>query len=293
MAARSSSASTPLLMGGVCSTRRSMRESESALQPRWSGQTGFFEIWFLVVFAPAAQRAWWLRYTTFNPSDAAGGAARATLWAAAFAAEEPGLGMKRIGAGVPTPYRPGEPWIRIGEASLSAERATGAVAYGGHRIAWDFGIETAGGPAVSLPWLLEVLPAPTRVGAAAPEILCTGWVEVDGRRLRFHATGVHRRVIAEGWCDPRTLVGYVYRDPTGFDVYVAQSDVASCTVEVARRARRRAPWAVERRGGACGRDRVPRARADGRGTLHRLGRRGRRRECLIPSRRHLKRRSPA
>ena len=86
-----------------------MRESESALQPRWSGQTGFFEIWFLVVFAPAAQRAWWLRYTTFNPSDAAGGAARATLWAAAFAAEEPGLGMKRIGAGVPTPYRPGEP----------------------------------------------------------------------------------------------------------------------------------------------------------------------------------------
>ena len=30
--------------------------------------------------------------------------------------------------------------------------------------------------------------------------------------------------------DPATFAGYVYRDPSGFDVYVAQSDVARCDV---------------------------------------------------------------
>ncbi len=39
-----------------------MRSSDAANRPRWSGQAGFFEIWFLVVFEAAARRAWWLRY---------------------------------------------------------------------------------------------------------------------------------------------------------------------------------------------------------------------------------------
>src|SRR5206468_64270 len=45
-----------------------MRASDAANRPRWSGQAGFFEIWFLVVFEAAARRAWWFRYTTFAPA---------------------------------------------------------------------------------------------------------------------------------------------------------------------------------------------------------------------------------
>src|SRR5262249_40049473 len=165
------------------------------LRPRWLGQRGFFEIWFLVVFAPEARRAWWLRYTTFSPVDGAGGVPRATLWAAAFAADEPGLGMKTMVPVAPTAHRPSEPWMRIGDASLSATRATGAAMHGRHRIAWDFAIDAVGGSAVSLPWLLEVLPAPTRVGTAAPDIRCTGWFEVDGRRTRIEgAPGLRRHL---------------------------------------------------------------------------------------------------
>src|SRR5207244_469057 len=39
-----------------------MRASDAANRPRWSGQVGFFEIWFLVVFEAAARRAWWSKH---------------------------------------------------------------------------------------------------------------------------------------------------------------------------------------------------------------------------------------
>ena len=39
-----------------------MRASDAANRPRWSGQAGFFEIWFLVVFEAAARRAWWSKH---------------------------------------------------------------------------------------------------------------------------------------------------------------------------------------------------------------------------------------
>src|SRR2546426_4139706 len=117
-----------------------MRSSDAANRPRWSGQAGFFEIWFLVVFEAAARRAWWFRYTTFAP--AAGlqpGTPRATLWAAAFdaRAREPAIAVKHIlGA---EDYHAGSPErfaIRLGAAELRNDACRGEVESGGHRIAW-------------------------------------------------------------------------------------------------------------------------------------------------------------
>ena len=51
-----------------------------AFSPRWRGQAGFFEIWFLVVFLPD-QQALWLRYTLFAPRR---GQLRGTLWSAFY-----------------------------------------------------------------------------------------------------------------------------------------------------------------------------------------------------------------
>jgi len=99
-----------------------MRSSDAANRPRWSGQAGFFEIWFLVVFEAAARRAWWFRYTTFAPAPGLQpGVARATLWAAAFDARapEPAIAVKHIlGA---EDYHAGSPErfaIRLGSAEL-------------------------------------------------------------------------------------------------------------------------------------------------------------------------------
>lgn len=48
------------------------------------------------------------------------------------------------------------------------------------------------------------------------------------------------------WCDARTLAGYVYRDPSGFDLHVAQSDVASCAIELRTRPHPLAAWGAPR-----------------------------------------------
>ena len=65
--------------------------------------------------------------------------------------------------------------------------------------------------------------------------------------LQFRAGSATRRIEGHAWCDPRTLAGFVYRDPSGFDLHVAQSDVASCELSYARRAHRFAAWEPAKR----------------------------------------------
>lgn len=65
--------------------------------------------------------------------------------------------------------------------------------------------------------------------------------------MRFQAISARVRVQGRAWCDPRTLVGYAYRDPTGWDVHVAQSDVARCELELFTRAHPYAAWRPDRR----------------------------------------------
>jgi hypothetical protein len=73
-------------------------------------------------------------------------------------------------------------------------------------------------------------------------------VEPDGPgRLRIRARSLLARLDGVASCDPRTLAGYVYRDPSGFDVHVAQSDVATCEIEVRTRAHPLAGWGAPKR----------------------------------------------
>jgi len=314
-----------------------MRASDAANRPRWSGQAGFFEIWFLVVFEAAARRAWWFRYTTFAPAPGLQpGVARATLWAAAFDARapEPAIAVKHILG--PEGYHAGSSdrfAIRVGAGELRNDVCRGEVESGAHRIAWALRFAPAAREARRAPWLLHHLPLPTRVAHANSEIACSGWVSVDGvrreldgaptvqkhiwgtrrveelywlycprfdeevaacleatavrlrrrpgvprlvpiwfrtahsvldrcglvaltgnrvevrgpARLEFRSTSATRSLRVEAWCDPRTLAGYVYRDPAGWDVHVAQSDVASVTLELRRRLHPLAAWRPPRR----------------------------------------------
>jgi hypothetical protein len=301
-----------------------------ANRPRWRGQPGFFEIWFLVVFDPGAARAWWFRYTTFAPASGQPGTPRATLWAAAFdaASPQPALAGKQIlpidayaGTGADDLH------VRLGSAALGQGVCTGRVDAGGHTIAWDLAFTPAAREARRGPWLLHHLPLPTRVEHANSEITFRGCVSVDGtthtldaapgiqkhiwgtRRVeelfwlycpRFaedptacleatsarlhrpsgpalapvwlrtrdgtiartglaaalrnrievvasgtlgvHATSATREIVATAHATPDTLAGYVYRDPAGWDVYVAQSDIATCELTLRRRPHPLASW---------------------------------------------------
>jgi hypothetical protein len=166
-----------------------------ANEPRWRGQPGFFEIWFLVAFAPETQRAWWLRYTTFAPRQ---GAARATVWAAAFDAHAPEaaiavksiLPIARYDAGAPGRFA-----VRIGDAELTGESARGAIAAGNHSVAWDLRFPPSAGAVRRLPRLLHHLPLPTRVAHANDRLACTGTVTVDGvAHTLFGAPGVQKHI---------------------------------------------------------------------------------------------------
>jgi len=60
--------------------------------------------------------------------------------------------------------------------------------------------------------------------------------------LRWESSGLLHRIVIDAWCDPTTLAGWIYRDPSGFDLHVAQSDVASCTLQIETRAHPLARW---------------------------------------------------
>ena len=308
-----------------------MTASERANLPRWRGDAGFVEIWFLVVFHPPTASALRLRYTTFAPARSAPGAARAIVWAAWFDAQaaEPSIALKAIHSA--EAYDAGQPdrfGIRIGSCVLEQGYVAGAVAGSGRRLVWDLTFIPAERPAESEPWLLRQLPLPVRVSRPNADTIFSGTIAVDGVARRLEAspglqahiwgtrhveelswlycpafaedpsarleaasarldrkvlgpipgpwltpvvwrsaegdvalTGVvqtlRNRVAASGpttlelraasarhtiaaraWCAPESLVGYVYRDPDGRELHVAQSDVASCEVDVVRHGRR-------------------------------------------------------
>ena len=308
-----------------------MPSSADANKPRWQGQAGFFEIWFLVLFDPRRRRAWWIRYSTFAPVI---GTPRATVWAAVFDADsqrsvagktilpiEQYAGGGRDGFG-----------IEIGAASLGQGWCRGRVDAGARRLAWNLTFTPAAAAAVRGPAWLDRLPAPTHVAHVNSEIQFDGtvsldaeeltvraapgvqkhiwgtrrveelfwiycphfleapdaafeassvrvrrgrtprltpiWLRANGReygawglpgllrhrvepagvgRLRAVATAARVAIVAEAACDPGSLVGYVYRDPSGRDLHVAQSDVATCTVELRTRAHRFGEWHTQAR----------------------------------------------
>jgi hypothetical protein len=295
--------------------------SETANLPRWRGQPGFVEIWFLVLFDPDSETACWLRYTILSPAD--GSPARATVWAAWFDAlsPRPAVGMKAI--------HPLEAWnagdagrfaIRIADSTLEHGRCRGAVG----RLAWDLTFTPNERTAEREPALLRALPLPMQVERPNADVRFHGTITIDGmphrlagapglqthlwgtrrveellwvycpafeedptarleaasarldRRLpgglpapwmtpvwwrtregemapglpRFltdrvtrvgstaieiDAGSVTRAIRARAWCDPEELVGYVYREPDGRELYCAQSDIARCEAELRER----------------------------------------------------------
>lgn len=308
-----------------------MMSSMEANRPRWRGEPGFFEIWFLVVFDHARRRAWWLRYTTF--ADRAG-RQRATVWASVFDATS-----KRTVSGkliAPIEQFDGG-WsggfgLRIDTCTLGDGNCGGQLSAGGHVFSWKLAFAPASAAAERGPAWLDRLPLPTHVAHANSEIAFDGWVALDneqtplraapgvqkhiwgtrrveelywiycprftedpsaafeatavraqrGRglgiapvwlradgvehrlwgvpgvfrnrveptgpgRLRAEAQSLRTRIVAEAACDPQTLAGYVYRDPAGGDVHVAQSDVASCSLEIATRSSPFGAWQTAQR----------------------------------------------
>lgn len=98
------------------------------------------------------------------------------------------------------------------------------------------------GPRLTTVWLDA---GDATLGWDAPWHLLRSRVAPDGPGvLRVEAASPTRRLTAVARCDPATLAGWAYRDPSGWDVQVAQSDVATCAIELTRRPHPLAPWGM-------------------------------------------------
>ena len=304
-----------------------MTASERANLPRWRGQAGFVEVWFLVLFEPRTASAAWLRYSLYAPAPGVAGAPRATVWGAWFEAgrTSPTVAAKALhpldGA---TGFAHDRFDVRLGASVLTHGRASGTVG----RLAWDISFVPFSDGSEDESGILGILPLPSRVVRPNPDVTFTGTVTVDGsarsvdgaRGMQAHLWGTRRpeelrwlycplfeqgpagrlevasarlsrRIVGglpgpwvspvswragdgtttftrlgallrspspgvlhlrartrrralrgRAWCAPGTLAGYVYREPDGRELHVAQSDVASCELDLFRRAAPVGTW---------------------------------------------------
>ncbi|MGH7894382.1 MAG: hypothetical protein ACREQL_06920, partial [Candidatus Binatia bacterium] len=159
-----------------------------ANRPRWRGEAGFFEIWFVVVLDLVTARAWWFRYTTLAPRQ---GAPRGTLWAAAFEEGRPPVFGKAF---VSTEE------IAAHAGGLERGVCRGRVGAAASPIEWDLQFEPASCPAQRGPRWLHRLPTPTRVAHCNQETGFRGTIRVgdrehvvaDGRGAQKHLWGARR-----------------------------------------------------------------------------------------------------
>lgn len=182
-----------------------MEPSEQVNLPMWQGQSGHFEIWFVVAMDLETARATWVRYTTFSPLD---GPARAAVWAADFdpARDPPAIWAKSTHAIDAYAAQTERFSVRIGDAEIRHGACDGAVESAGHRIAWDLEFTVGTAPVRRTPAVLEQVRLATTAVHACADAPVTGWVEVDGARrtltagkaVQMHLYG-NRRVDNLSW----------------------------------------------------------------------------------------------
>lgn len=148
--------------------------------PRWRGERGRYEVWFLTASDPTGRAGYWLRYTIRAP---VAGPPEPRLWFAAFDREDPSRTF-----GINAPVAPDDLRLRrdrfeveMGGAVIASGRATGAIDGGGHRVRWDLAFPTGGPSFRLLPDLLYRRGlAPTHPLSPNPDVALEGTIEIDG-----------------------------------------------------------------------------------------------------------------
>lgn len=144
--------------------------------------SGFYESWFLRANHPEEPRAFWLRYTFFQPrrrpDDAVG-----ELWAVAFERGVPPRAAKSV---LPIAHcalsRSGLD-IALGEARLEDEACSGEAAWDGAEIGWKLAYTSPVEPLLLFPERLYAGRFPrAKALVPSPAAVFSGVLDVDGKR---------------------------------------------------------------------------------------------------------------
>lgn len=166
------------------------RDDANALRCRPGVTAGFYEVYCLMISAPASDFGAWIRYVVQAPERPED--AWCELWATVFddgGGESFGL-MREYDLTALEAQR--SPFLlRLGEGRLQSGALSGVLDGRGHRISWDLSLASGRSPYLPFPEELykgDHLP----VGYLSPyhDGRFDGWIEVDGRRVEIEeATG--------------------------------------------------------------------------------------------------------
>lgn len=204
----------------MASDRRSALTHDDLGPPRWRGQPGRLEVWYLTATDPRTGTGLWLHHEVVAPTHAAS-PAYGHGWAALFPPDRPPV-WQRFGPEAPdTGGEPGD-WFAAGGARVSASQMTGMI----EGASWDLAVRTAGASPLwtfpALAWERDALPAAQVLAGADARI--TGIVDVGGERVGFDAAPAGSARIyghgnAERW-------GWLHADLGGGDVLEVVSAVS-------------------------------------------------------------------
>lgn len=154
------------------------RDRVSALRPRWQGQDGHYEVWYLKVNLLEADASAWLRYTLTAPEQ---GAPVAELWA--IVDEAGGVTARKASWPVEQASLTGDPFeVQMPTGHLTPMGCQGDVS----PVRWELSWEPSQGPLWHLPRWAYRLPMPkSKVATPFPDLAVTGTIEVAGRRLEL------------------------------------------------------------------------------------------------------------
>ena len=199
------------------------RDHDALGPPRWRGQPGRLEVWYLTATDPATGTGLWLHHEVVAPTD--GGAPRPHGWIAVFPPDaEPRWARFATPPGTGGgPDAVGERWFAGGDAILEPRRAAGST----DGATWDLEIHPSAEPPVwTFPapvWDRELLPAAQVL--AGPSASISGTVEVDGFRIEMHdAPAGVARIYGQG---NEKRWGWLHADLGGGDVLEVVSAVST------------------------------------------------------------------
>lgn len=177
--------------------------TDEAGRPRWSGQAGRLEVWYLTATDKATGAGLWIHHEVVSPT--AGSAAHAHGWISWFPADrdEPPR-TERFG---PTSLTPedlgaGGCWHRGAGAAIGPERLEGQIG----SMTWELALAPGDGPALyTFPrsvWSRELLPGAQVVPVPSGRLI--GVVTVDGNEHRFDGRAGLAHIWGHGnaqrWC---------------------------------------------------------------------------------------------
>ena len=136
---------------------------------------GHYESFYLKLCHPSEPLGAWIRYTVHKRPAAA---PTGSLWFTLFGADGP----RAAKLTVPGPGTGGGDWLRVGEARIGADGASGAV---GEDVSWELALDDAEEPLLHLPaaWMYRARLPRTKLLSPAPAARFSGRLTVDGREI--------------------------------------------------------------------------------------------------------------